>query len=264
MRGILPCPTRRRQRSLSETGTNEAHPRHRGSHEPLAQFPGGPKRATMMCTVRTSSRNFAILLFDEVELWDVAAVMQVASLAGRHWNWRPFRLLPTALNAGLIETRSQIRLEAAVSLADCPTPEVVFVPGGYGARRAAQDAAVTTWCAQVCAHAELTLAVGAGVMVLGAAGLLEGAEVAATKESREWLAAALPNTRFNESDAIVVTAGGKLLTIADSKHGVDLGLAVVERFLGPKLTANLRSSVGHPHLTHIELPGPIRITRPPR
>jgi transcriptional regulator GlxA family with amidase domain len=214
--------------------------------------------------VRTSSRNFAVLLFDEVELWDVAAVMQVASHAGRHWNWRPFRLLPTALRIGLIETRSQIRIEATVSLESCPAPEIVFVPGGYGARRAAEDGAVTAWCAKVCATAELTLAVGAGVMVLGAAGLLEGAEVAATKASREWLERALPGTRFNESDAIVASKSGKLLTSGSSVHGVDLGLAAVERFLGAKMAADLRSTLGHPQLSRIELPGPIKITLPPR
>lgn len=214
--------------------------------------------------MRTSSRNFAVLLFDEVELWDVAAVMQVASAAGRHWNWRPFRLIPTALRAGLIETRSQIRLEATVALADCPTPEIVFVPGGYGARRAAENSAVTTWCAEVCAKAELTLAIGAGAMVLGAAGLLDGAEIAATRESCEWLTAALPNTVVKESDAILVTAKGQLMTAAHSTHGVELGLAAVERFLGAKLTATLRGSLGHPHLARIPVPSGIKITLPPR
>lgn len=215
-------------------------------------------------TVRTSSRNFAILLFDEVELWDVAAIMQVASLAGRHWNWRPFRLIPTAVRPGLVETRSQLRVEATQALADCPAPEIVFVPGGYGARRAAENAELTAWCAQACAGADLTLAIGAGAMVLGAAGLLEGAEVAATRDTQEWLAPALPNTRFNESDAIVVTAGGKLMTAARSTQGVDLGLAAVERFLGAKLTANLRSSLCPPHLTGVAVPGAIKITLLPR
>lgn len=249
---ILPCPAARRQRG------------HRIKRGCCPRFPEASKRATLDETVRTSSRNFAVLLFDEVELWDVAAVMQVASVAGRHWNWRPFRLIPTAARAGLIETRSQIRLEATVALPDCPKPEIVFVPGGYGARRAAEDSAVTQWCSEVCASAELTLAIGAGAMVLGAAGLLEGAEIAATRESREWLATALPNTSVRESDAIVVTGNGRFMTAASSTHGVELALAAVERFLGVKLTANLRSSLGHPHLSSIAVPSGIKITLPPR
>ena len=70
------------------------------------------KRCIVERTVRTSSRNFAVLLFDEVDLYDVACLMQVASVAGRHYNWRPFRLLSVARQAGLVETRSQLRVEA--------------------------------------------------------------------------------------------------------------------------------------------------------
>jgi transcriptional regulator GlxA family with amidase domain len=196
--------------------------------------------------VRTSSRSFAILLFDEVELLDVAGVMQVASLAGRHWNWRPFRMIPTALDAGLIETRSQLRIEARVALSECPAPEILLVPGGYGARRAAQDPRITSFCARAFPQAQLTLAVGAGVTVLGAAGLLDGAEVAVGRESREWLSGALPNTRLLESTEVVSSAAGKLLTVASGTQSIDLGLAVVERFLGAKAASSLRLSLGHP------------------
>ncbi|MET0411294.1 MAG: hypothetical protein ABW217_08350, partial [Polyangiaceae bacterium] len=110
--------------------------------------------------MRTSSRDFVIVLFDEVELLDVAGVMQVASAAGRHWNWRPFRLLPAALQKGPIATRSQLRLEASVALADHPEPELLFVPGGYGARRAAADRELVAWVARAAARAELVCALG--------------------------------------------------------------------------------------------------------
>jgi transcriptional regulator GlxA family with amidase domain len=215
--------------------------------------------------VRTSSRNFAVLLFDEVELWDVAGVMQVASLAGRHWNWRPFRLITTALEAGLLETRSQLRIEAKVALADCPVPEILLIPGGYGARRAARNDAITAWCANVSPLVELTLAIGAGVSVLGAAGLLDDAEVAVSKETHEWLAPSLPRTRLEESTRIVSSKAGKLLSVAGGAHAVDLGLAVVERFLGAKAASSLRVSLGHPPpLTRLDIGDPLKITLPSR
>jgi transcriptional regulator GlxA family with amidase domain len=215
--------------------------------------------------VRTSSRNFAILLFDEVELWDVAGVMQVASLAGRHWNWRPFRLIPTAIEAGLVETRSQLRIEAKVALLDCPAPEILLIPGGYGARRAAQNEHITAWCAKVWPDVELTLAIGAGVSVLGAAGLLDDTEVAVSNETRQWLAPSLPKTRLEESERIVASRAGKLLTVASGTQAVDLGLAVVERFLGAKAASSLRVNLGQPPaLTRLEIADPLKITLPPR
>jgi transcriptional regulator GlxA family with amidase domain len=206
----------------------------------------------------------AVLLFDEVELLDVAAVMQVASLAGRHYNWRPFRLLPVARAPGLIDTRSQLRLEAKFSFDDCPLPELLFVPGGYGARRAAEDASTLAWCRKVAPDASLTLAVGAGVAVLGAAGLLEGASVATTSETRAWLAGGLPNTSVDQPDPIVTSLNGKLLTAASSGHGVELGLAMVERQLGKKLAGAVRTQLGAVPLARIDLPVPPAITLPPR
>jgi len=205
-----------------------------------------------------------VLLFDEVELLDVASMMHVASLAGRHYNWRPFRLLPVARAAGLVDTRSQLRLEAKFSFDDCPAPELLFVPGGYGARRAAEDASTLDWCRKVAPSATLTLALGAGVAVLGAAGLLEGASVATTSDTRAWLAGSLPNTRLDEPDPIVVSRDGKLLSAASSGHGVELALALVERQLGKKLAGVVRTQLGAAAVARIELPVPPAITLPSR
>jgi transcriptional regulator GlxA family with amidase domain len=204
------------------------------------------------------------LLFDEVELLDVASVMHVASLAGRHYNWRPFRLLPVAPVAGLVETRSQLRLEAKFSLADCPTPEILFVPGGYGARRAAQDERIVAWCRQASAAAELLLCIGSGAAVLGAAGVLAGATVAATNELRTWLSSSLPDTTFDEREPIVSALGGKVLSAASSGHGVELALAAVERCLGRRITLALRASLGSPNLARLDLAEAPRIKVPPR
>lgn len=214
--------------------------------------------------MRTSSRNFAVLLFDEVELLDVASMMQVASLAGRHYNWRPFRLLPVARAAGLVETRSQLRLEAKFSFDDCPVPELLFVPGGYGARRAAEDASVVDWCRKVAPGSVLTLAIGAGVAVLGAAGLLEGASVATTSETRAWLAGDLSNTRLDEPGPIVAALGGKLLTAASSGQGVELALGMVEHQLGKKLAGVVRAQLGAVAVARLDLPEPPAITLPRR
>jgi len=213
--------------------------------------------------VRTSSRNFAVLLFDEVELYDVACMMQVASLAGRHYNWRPYRLLSVARQAGLVETRSQLRLEAKFSFADCPAPELLFVPGGYGARRAAEDEATLDFCRRAAQTSQLLLAVGSGVGVLGAAGLLEGASVAASSDTRHWLAPRVPNTRL-EDQPLVALPDAPLLTAAGSGYGVELGLALVERQLGRRMALTLRANLGLPDVSRLDLPDPVKITLPPR
>jgi transcriptional regulator GlxA family with amidase domain len=194
--------------------------------------------------VRTSSRDFVIVLFDEVELLDVAGVMQVASSAGRHWNWRPFRLLPAALRSGPIETRSQLRLEASTTLAEHPEPELLFVPGGYGARRAASDPGLVAWVTRAAARAELVCAVGAGAALLGAAGLLAEQRVAATPEVAAWLGPELPSATLDTEQRIVQS--GKLLTAASSGDSTELGLLLIERVLGNSPTRAVRNSLGCP------------------
>lgn len=203
--------------------------------------------------MRTSSRNLAVLLFDEVEIWDVAAVMQLTSLAGRHWNWRPFRLLPVAERAGLVETRSMLRIEAQHALADCPAPEILLVPGGYGARVAAQNSAVTDWCARVWPALDVALAIGSGALVLGAAGLLSGEEVAVTSENKELLASNVPGARGVESSGVVRSPSGKLLSCGSSAAAVELGLGLIERCLGARLSGSLRNSLAPPPTTRLEL-----------
>jgi len=220
--------------------------------------------------VRTSSRNLAVLLFDEVELWDVAALMQVASMAGRHWNWRPFRLLPASERAGLITTRSQIRLEASTTLAECPEPEVLFIPGGYGARRAAQNPGIIAWCARLWPRLDTVLASGAGAAVLAAAGVLEGAEVAATSENIPWLSESFPGTRWVDAAAVVHSLSGKLLTVGNGNQSIELGVALVERCLGARLARTVRSSLGlvapttRIEVGSVPLPVPGAGTEPPR
>jgi transcriptional regulator GlxA family with amidase domain len=211
--------------------------------------------------VRTSSRDFVIVLFDEVELLDVAGVMQVASAAGRHWNWRPFRLIPAALRPGLIETRSQLRLEATAALAQHPEPELLFVPGGYGARRAAAEPELVAWVARAALRAELVCAVGAGAAVLGAAGLLDGQRIAATAEVAAWLGAELPGTTLDTEQAVVQS--GKYLTAAASSNSLELGLSLSERVLGASPTRALRNALGCPLPARIELaqPWPV-LTKP--
>lgn len=207
--------------------------------------------------MRTSSRNVAVLLFDEVDLWDVASIMHVASVAGRHWNWRPFRLLPTAMESGPVATRGQLEIVAEFDLASCPPPEILFIPGGYGARRAANDARITAWCSAAARAAEQTLAIGAGVAVLGGAGLLSGARVAAPLEALEWMREALPDTVLDTEATIVSSSldgvADKLLTAASGAQGAELALRVVERCLGQRSAAQLADTLGLTRVTRLEL-----------
>lgn len=190
--------------------------------------------------MRTRARRVAVVLFDEVELLDVAAPLQVLSVAGRRWNFRPYKVELLARNAGLITTRSQARLEAGPLLEAAPA-DIVLVPGGYGARRLAADEQELAELRRICDGAELLAAVGNGALALARAGLCAGERVAASLElARE----------FTDLEGVVtdteakLVEGQRLLSAASSGSALALGLSVVRRTMGPKLVAMVAAELG--------------------
>jgi transcriptional regulator GlxA family with amidase domain len=193
--------------------------------------------------VRTSSRNVALLLFDEVELLDVAAVAQVLSLAGRQWNWRPFRLLAVAARKGRIETRAQLSIEADHELAECPPSEILVVPGGYGARRAAAEQSLVDWTRAAASEATHLVAIGAGVGLLAKTGVLDGVRVAIGAELEAWVGELSPSVIADASRSIVVD--GRVLTAAAPGAALDLALELVRAVLGEKQALTVAQALSH-------------------
>ena len=189
--------------------------------------------------MQTRARRVAIAVFDEVELLDVAAPLQVLSVAGRRWNFRPFKLELLARSAGLVSTRNQVRLEAA-AISEAPPADIVLVPGGYGARRFAASDEDLNDLRRISEGAELLAGVGNGVLALARAGLCEGVQVASSVELSDEL---------RESGAVADTLsklveGQRVLSASASGSALGLGLAVVRRTMGPKLVSMVAAELG--------------------
>jgi transcriptional regulator GlxA family with amidase domain len=211
--------------------------------------------------MRTSARTVAIVTFEEIELLDVAGPLQVLTLAGRHWNFRPFRVHTLARTPGLVQTRNQLRLEAAETFERCPRPEVLVVPGGYGARRALDDHELVEWLRVSAAAAELVLGIGYGCLLLAKAGQLAHATIAATRETAELVAQLEPSVTADPTLAVV--ACGKLITAASSFSGIDATLRAVAKLLGVKLAQTVADTLGHDRRAPFDGPEPLRIEVPP-
>jgi transcriptional regulator GlxA family with amidase domain len=192
--------------------------------------------------MRTSSRTVAVVLFDEVELLDVAGPLQVLTMAGRAWNYRPFKVLTVATRTGAVETRNQVRIEALTALSDCPEPELVIVPGGYGARRALADEPLVAWLAHAGEAASNVIATGNGVLLLGKAGLIHGADVSVPRDAAPILAEMCPTARI-DADARW-RESGKVLTAATAAGAMDAALLLVGRMVGRKQAAAVAAALG--------------------
>lgn len=192
--------------------------------------------------MRTKARRVVVVVFDEVELLDLAGPLEVLSTAGRRWNFRPYKVEVVAQRAGLVVTRNQLRIEASAALASAAPAELVIVPGGYGARRFGDDPACIAELARLAEGAEIIAGLGGGVFALARAGLLGSERVAASPELSPALEGLVATEQIDSLSALVDS--GRLITARASGAAVALGLKLVERTMGPKLVAMVTADLG--------------------
>jgi len=192
--------------------------------------------------MRTKPYATAVALFDEVELLDVAGPISVLSGAGRQWNFKPFKIDLVASAVGPVTTRSALSLQATHSAASHEGCECLIVPGGYGARRAAQAPEFLAWLVRAATSAEWVAAIGNGVWLLAQAGLLRAEEVAVSSDLAPEITALCPDVRPNSRASWC--ASGKFLSARSSALGLDLSCEIVARGFGKKLASSLSASLG--------------------
>jgi transcriptional regulator GlxA family with amidase domain len=193
--------------------------------------------------MRTKARSVAVVVFDEVDLLDLASVAAVLSTAGRRWNWRPFKLFVGSTAEMTVASRDQLRVEAHGPLDACPTPDVVIVPGGYGARRLLDRKDVLAWLARAAPSAELMAAVGYGTLLLAKAGLLAEQRIAIPADVADLARELAPTAELSTAEPWLES--NEFLTASTSAAAVDVALQIVSRLLGEKHAAAVATQLGH-------------------
>ena len=177
-----------------------------------------------------SERNIAVVLFDEVEVLDFAGPFEVFSVAGSLGPDNPFSVYTVAEEQRVIRARGGLQVVPHYTLANCPPPDIVVVPGGYGTRRQMKNPVLLTWLQEQAGRVELLTSVCTGSLVLGSAGLLDGLPATTHHEELDLLASISPaitvirDTRYVDNGAIITSAG--------VQAGMDMALHVVARLLG--------------------------------
>lgn len=191
--------------------------------------------------MRTRPYRLAVVAFAEMDLLDVAGPLEVFSTAGRKWNFRAVKAELVCREPGLVATRAQLGVGAARSFAEASPPELVLIPGGYGARRAAESPELLAFLRA--SAPELVLTVGLGALVAAAAGLLRDAEVATTASLAPELTALEPSLRTDT--AAPVLAGTRILSAAQNGAAIDLALETIARLYGKKLALGAAQELGY-------------------
>lgn len=146
----------------------------------------------------------------------------------------------TAKSPGLITTDTRyLALNAAFSLSDVPSPDVMLLPGGSaGTMKINQDQFVLDWVRTAHQTTQWTTAVCTGVFLLGKAGLLEGVEAtthwASTSDLAQYNATYQP-ARFVQS--------GKILTAAGVSAGIDMALYLAAQLRGEEVAKAIQLAI---------------------
>jgi putative intracellular protease/amidase len=119
-----------------------------------------------------------------------------------------------------------VTIRPQYSLADCPRPDLIVVPGGATLR--SRD--VIAWIKRNAADAEVVLSVCTGAFALAEAGLLDGVGATTHWSALEALQRQSPRTTVRRDLRFVDS--GKVVTSAGVSAGIDGALHVVARLLG--------------------------------
>lgn len=108
---------------------------------------------------------------------------------------------------------------------ECPQPDLIVFPGGFGTRRVAKDDRVLDWLRTAHETTRFTTSVCTGSIVLGAAGLLDGMEATSHWATYDELAAtgAKPTAQ-----RVVEHVDERIITAAGVSSGIDMALRLME------------------------------------
>lgn len=199
-----------------------------------------------------------ILIFDQVEVLDVAGPFEVFSVTRlneksnlEESSTSPFRVLLVSEKLRQVLAIGGLRLTPDVSIYNCPNLDLLLVPGGWGTRKEVKNDTLLKWIADMSAKTKITASVCTGSSLLGKAGLLDGRESTTHWRAFDFLRETAPKTKIRRD--VLFTLTEPVFTSAGVSAGIDLALHIVSYFFG--------TEVGEATAQHMEYPYPQSNTR---
>jgi transcriptional regulator GlxA family with amidase domain len=190
-----------------------------------------------------STRNLAILIFEDVEVLDFCGPFEVFSVANRYVEPGAFNVFTVAEKSPVI-ARNGLSVNPHYRLADCPQPDILLVPGGQGTRAEMHNEAIIEWIKKMAGTAELVLSVCTGALLLAKADLLDGLEATTHHGAIELLRQVAPNTTVHSGRRFV--DNGRVICSAGIAAGIDMSLHVVEKLLGEEIATRTARQMEYP------------------
>ncbi len=179
-----------------------------------------------------------VLLYDGVDELDFCAPFEILASCRRmidgKWSDKPaFHVETVAEHRSTITSAHGLCLLPEKALAQAREADIVIVPGGPAAQRENIPLHILEFLKKANDTAEVIASVCTGAFILAKAGLTDGYEVATHFARADDLARMYPKTKVMKGYRVVVSGKNRcLMTSAGISAGVDLALAMIERFEG--------------------------------
>lgn len=180
-------------------------------------------------------RRVGIVLFENIEVLDFCGPFEVFSVTRLNEEKRreevsPFEVLLVAESLEPVITTGNMTVMPHYAFANCPTLDILVVPGGWGTRRELNNPVMIEWLRARAAEVETLTSVCTGSMLLGFAGLLDGLHATTHWRSLDWMRESFPAVTVDYDKHVV--EDGRVLTSAGISAGIDMALKVVARYFG--------------------------------
>ncbi len=177
--------------------------------------------------------NVGIVLFNDVELLDMAGPYEVFTTASRvHARSQApgepplFSVCTLACTPGAVRARAGLQLQPDHGLHDHPPLDCAIVPGGVVDRELNRNE-LLSWVAQQARSARVLASVCTGALLLAQAGVLDGLQATTHWEDLDALRALRPGLQVMEGVRWVDQ--GTVVTSAGISAGIDMSLHLVQR-----------------------------------
>jgi transcriptional regulator GlxA family with amidase domain len=191
-----------------------------------------------------TTRNLAILVFEDVEVLDFCGPFEVFTVASRFTEPPAFNVVTVAEKPWPVLTRGGLSVKPHYRLADCPRPDLLLVPGGQGTRREMHNPTLIEWIKARSQDAELVLSVCTGALLLAKAGLLDGLKATTHHGAIDLLRQVAPKTTVHADRRFV--DNGRGVCSAGIAAGIDMSLHVVGRLLGKEVAEKTARQMEYP------------------
>ena len=180
-------------------------------------------------------RKVGILIFPEVEVLDFCGPFEVFSVTRldevrRREEPSPYEVILIAEQNEPVITTGGMKVIPDRSLDDCPSLDVLAVPGGLGTRRELHNDRLIAWIAERGRQVTTLTSVCTGSLLLGKAGLLDGKRATTHWRVLDEMRRLFPAVHVIDDHHVVEE--GNLLTSAGISAGIDMALRVVARQYG--------------------------------